>query len=400
MPSILNENGYAIQSTDAILADLLDGYSYTDASGAVVTLKGFKEIYGADTNFDSDTQDGQWLNSIVQIIRDTQERSLQVYNSRDPDNAVGTQQDSLFAINNIQRQVGTKTQTLIDVVVDRALTLKGTEYTIADDAGNEFVLISDAVFASAGIQSLTFEAVNIGNLITTPNTITTTITNILGVVSVNNPLDATVIGEDEESDVAFRLRRTLSVANTSVRYVEGLIGTLRNITNVEAAIVLENTASGQDSNGIPAHSIWVIVSGGLDDEIGQAIYAKIGGNGMKGTQSVNIATSQGSTFIAKFDRPEPQDLYIQFNIRDVVGIDEVGLKSYIASNLFFDIAQSAYSSDVISVIIDGLAAQSSSGKPVDLLLSTDDVNYTEFLTTLTPQKRFNPDINNISINVL
>lgn len=400
MPSVLNANGLTIQSIDEILTDLLDGYSYTDASGSVVTIKGFKEIYGADINTDSDTQDGQWLNSIAQIIRDNQERSLQLYNSRDPDNAVGTQQDSLYSINNIQRQVGTKTQTLIDIEVDRALTLQGGSYTVADGAGNEFILVSDAVFASAGTQSVTFEAVNIGKLITTPNTITTTVTNILGVVSVNNPLDATVLGTDEESDVAFRVRRGQSVANTSVRYLEGLIGTLRNITNVESVLVLENTTSSQDSNGIPAHSIWVIVSGGADADIGQAIYAKIGGNGMKGTQSVNVTTSQGSIFVAKFDRPEPQDLYIQFNIRETVGIDEPALKTYIANNLTFDIAQSAYSSDVIAVVVDGLNAQSSAGKPVDLLLSTNGVDYSEYLTTTTPQKRFNPDVNNISITIL
>ena len=400
MPSILDATGYTIQGTDEIRADYLDGYSYVGEEGTTITIAGLKEIYGADTDFSSDTQDGQALEIEVQAERDRQEGALALYLSRDPNNAVGFQQDSLYAINNIQRKLGTFTTTLIDITVDRALNLEGEAYTVADGAGDEFILVADATFSAAGTQSLSFQSKRIGKILTTPNSINTPITVVLGVTAVNNPLDATVVGTDAETDTQFRLRRTKSVANSSIRYTEALYGQLLDIPGVESVVILENTSANTDANLVPPHGIWVIINGGDNDLIGEVMYSNLGCNDMKGTVSVIINTVFGTTFPVYFDRSIAQDLYIQFNVRGASGLDITALQLYIATNLTYDIAENAYSSQAIEAAIAGLKDQASSGQPVDLLISTDDVTYSEYLPTTTPQYRFNPDISRIAIVVI
>ena len=105
----------------------------------------FKDIYGSDSNLDSDTPDGQMINSFCQSTEDTLELIKQVNAGFDPDQAVGRVLDQRVAINGIQRQAGTYTETNITIVTSKALTLYGLNqtvedpYTVQDNAGNKWI---------------------------------------------------------------------------------------------------------------------------------------------------------------------------------------------------------------------------------------------------------------------
>lgn len=273
-PAIIGPNGISLPSQSDLLNTLLNGTS--DGT------PGLFAIYGADINVDSNSPDGQRLNIIAQIIADLYDYAGQIYTSMDPDQAIGTQLDSRCAINGVIRQGGTYTEQNIVVVVSQAVTLPGLDtaplapFTVADANGNQYQLLTTYNFSGAGTATLAFQAALVGNITSSLNTITNTVTELLGVTSVNNPAAPTVAGLNQETDAALRIRRAASVELPSKGYLQGLIGAITDITGVAQVNIYENDTNTTDANGIPPHSIWIVVDApsSLNTQIGQAIYVK------------------------------------------------------------------------------------------------------------------------------
>ncbi len=299
--------------------------------------------YGADINTDPDSPDGQAINIYVQAILDALDLLTQIYNTFDPDSAIGRTLDERCAINGIQRLGGTFTLTNVTLVVDRALNLvgldsdienpDGTGYTVSDNEGNQFILAESQSISAAGTYVYEFRAKNNGAVLTVPNTIIVPVTIVLGVVSVNNPTVYTSLGIDQETDAQLRLRRQKSVSLSSQGYLAGLLAAILNINGVTSAYVYENNTGATDADDIPSHSIWAIVQGGDSDLIGEAIYSKRNaGCGMKGDEVVDITQVDGTIFQVKFDRVESEDLYIKAHIGSINGTDTPDL-TYIKDQL-------------------------------------------------------------------
>lgn len=288
----------------------------------------FEGIYGEDINLEPSTPDGQMMMIFIQSVLDILDLLTQIYSSFDPDNAFGTTLDQRVAINGIQRQAGTYTTTNITVVTDRALNLYGLDqdvedvYTIADNAGTEWVLVTTQNIGGAGSHVMLFRAKLPGETLTTPNTITSPVTIVLGVVSVNNPTTYAVLGINEETDPELRLRRQKSVSISSQGYLASLLAALENIPDVTSAYVYENVTDSPDGDGVPGHSIWVIVSGGEPEDIADAIYRKRNaGCGMKGDEAYVITQVDGSPFTIRWDYVETEQLYIEFDASSLDGVN-------------------------------------------------------------------------------
>lgn len=287
----------------------------------------YREIYGADINLSSDTPDGQMMNIFIQSILDTQDLLVQIYNSFDPDNAIGLVLDQRVTINGIQRQEGTDTITPITVVVSQSVNLYGLDqedqdtFTVADNAGNRWVLETTVLGVPAGTHVYNFRSRIPGAQLTVPNTINVPVTIVLGVESVNNPTTYSTLGINEESDAQLRLRRQKSVSLSSQGYLAGLIAALENITGMTSAFVYENTSDSTDVDGVPGHSIWVIVAGtAADADIAQAIYTKRNaGCGMKGDVEYTVTQVDGSPFILQWDTVQIRNLFIKFTASSING---------------------------------------------------------------------------------
>ncbi|QEL21721.1 hypothetical protein FQV39_03360 [Bosea sp. F3-2] len=85
---------------------------------------------------------------------------------------------------------------------------------------------------------------------------------------------AAVIGQPVELDAQLRKRQTVSTALPSLTVFEGTIGAVASITGVDRLKGYENDTGTTDANGIPAHSISLVVQGGDATAIAQAIAAK------------------------------------------------------------------------------------------------------------------------------
>lgn len=386
MPNSFDQNGLQTLTQNEIVESL---------------TKDFQDIYGEDINVDSNSPDGQIINIFAQMQEDFYEMLHQVNASFDPDQAIGTVLDQRCAINGIQRKAGTYTYVNIEVTTDRSVTLDGLDnvseedaYTISDNEGNKFVLTTTANL-STGVSSLRFRAKNIGNVEVLPNTITTPVTIILGVLSVNNPTGASEQGENEETDAELRERRKRSVSISNQGYVDGLLAALENIPDVTKASVYQNRTSTTDADGIPGHSVWVVVQGGSDEEIGKVMDNKVAaGVGMKGTTSVNVAQSDGSIATYYFDRPSAQSLYVMLDITPLDGqvlvYDEI--KSAIVSGMKFQPNETVDSSAIICYIksvIDNVA--------LTCQVSTDGTTWETVVTPTTKDKYFEISAENIII---
>lgn len=352
----------------------------------------FKEIYGEDINVDSNSPDGQLINIFAQILMDQYELLSQVYTSFDPDQAVGVVLDQRCAINGIQRKAGTYTYVMLDVTVDRSVTLPGLDensaedsYIVSDNEGNQFVL-DNTENLTAGTTSLRFRAMNIGKVEVLPNTITTPVTIILGVTEINNPSVASEEGTNEETDAELRERRKRSVSISNQGYVDGLYSSLANLPDVTAVSVYQNRGDTTDADGIPGHSIWVVIAGGSDEEIGEVMNYKVaGGVGMKGTQSVNVAQADGSVATYYFDRPTSETLYVQLDITPLDGqvIVPDDIKSSLVNGMHFAPNETVDSSAIICYIKsiqDNVA--------LTCQVSTDGTTWETVVTPTTKDKFF------------
>lgn len=354
----------------------------------------FESIYGTDINLSQDTPDGQLMMIFVQSALDLLDLTTQVYNSMDPDNASGRVLDQRCAINGIQRQAGTHTVTNITLVNSASVSLlgldqeAGTPYTVQDNQGNRWVLIAGITISSPDSTVLAFEAEDAGAITTVPNTITTPVTIVLGVDSVNNPTTYTSLGLDEESDFDLKIRRQRSVSLSSQGYLQGLIAALENITGMTFVQVYENVTGSTDSDGIPSHSIWVIVAGtATPAQIANAIYTKRNaGCGMKGDITYSISQVDGSLFTIHWDDVEAEDLFIKFTAASLDGINEPNIAA-IRSGLVTSFVPGVYEQVNINALATAVQAIDA-----NTLVSSAGFSLTSggaYTSTLTPTLKKN-----------
>lgn len=395
MVDILNSNGLTV-STAIELRDALN--------------EALRNIYGNDINLDQNSPDGQSVGIYVQAGVDLRELIASVYNSFNPDNASGRVLDERVVINNITRKGGTYTITPIDITVDRTVTLSGldddfnnvdgTGYTVQDNAGNEFILI-DTTELTSGTTSLPFRAKNIGLVNTTVGTITNAKTIVLGVTNINNSSAPTSVGQDQETDAQLRLRRQQSVSLSSNGYANGLLGNVLNLDGVIDAKFYENVTNAVDSNGIPAHGMWLIVEGGANSDIANEIYTrKSTGSDMKGDIEVAITTESGVFFTAKFDRPDAQDLYIRFEIKETISgttFPITNIKNYIVDNLIYGIGDFAETSEITEIASDGIVENGGGGVVINVEISDDGSTWVDYLDAPTLDAQWTIDASRITI---
>lgn len=342
--STLDQTGLTIESKANIIAYLI----------AQLQL-----IYGSDINVDSNSPDGQLINIFAQADTDFLEFLQDTYNSFAIATSYGARLDQLVALNGLARIQGTFTQAQVLVTATIALTLPGldqtlvTPFTVADNAGNQFQLVTSHVFGGAGSATLVFQAVTIGQVETTANTITNIVTSTLGITTVNNPSTSLdVIGVNEETDALLKVRHDRSFNLAATGPSDALEAALHNIGDVTDAYVVENN-TGSTLGPIPANTVWPIVAGGTLVEIAQAIYAKKApGCGLKGSVTQSVVRPNGSTFLAQWDVPISQLLYIRFSVTWIgpIVVSNAAIETALAAALVYKLGQNPNIGDIIKAM--------------------------------------------------
>jgi len=322
---LLDGNGLQLKSYDVILSELENN---------------MRSIYGEDINLESNSPDGQLLNILAQAFTDLREMLQRIYDILSLDTATGINLDRAVALIGITRRGGTRTVTPITITTSQALNLIGLDtdaanpYTIQDNAGNRWNLQNTHYFSGADTAVLNFQAETIGHQLTTPNTITTPVTIVLGVSSINNPSLATVIGEDEETDLELRSRAKRSIMLAAVGFVDSLYASLMNLDGMNSVRILENTTNTIDANGTSPHSIHVITAGSATSkDIATTILQKrSGGCGMDGNISYTLTNRDGTPIDIKWSTVVPRYVFAYATVSSLDGINAPNL-TLIKTNL-------------------------------------------------------------------
>lgn len=251
----------------------------------------FQSIYGSDIYIDPDSQDGQLIGVFAQAISDCNQTAITVYNAFSPTYAQGAGLSSVVKINGIQREISTYSTALLTIVGQAGSPINNG--IVQDASKNNWALPTLVTIPPSGTISVTATCQTIGAITALPNTITNITTPQQGWQSATNPA-ASAPGNPVEMDAALRQRQTVSTSLPAQTPLQSIIANVANVVGVGRYAPYENPTGVVDSNGVPAHSIAIVVEGGDATAIATAIEQKKSpGTGTYGTTSVIVYDPSG-----------------------------------------------------------------------------------------------------------
>lgn len=331
----LTDNGIQIERLDDIIADLENK---------------FRQIYGNDINLSPDTPDGQLIGLIAQMKADYEELAESIYKQLDPDLASGAWLEQRVAFAGLARKQAEFSRL-------RAVQLNGKPHTkipadiiVSDGNQNRWRLEQGVTLNSNGSAMADFVCEQAGGFSVPPNTNLTLETVVLGLENVVN-LNATDIGNEEETDSQLRSRFFFSRAKNGENTLATLQGKLSEITGVEKVLVLENREK-TTQNGLSANSIAVTILGGNVANIRKVLLENtpIGITYVGNTASSEIIN--GKTQTVRFSRANVVDISVSMLLvrnTDFQEIDRENIKSTLSA-LDFQIGEMVVLSRLYSPI--------------------------------------------------
>jgi len=294
------------------------GFHFPDYPTVLASLQeDYRSIYGNDVYLEADSQDGQWLAVVALAIYETLALAAATYNSFSPQLAQGDALSRNVKINGIRRFIPTKST--VDLLVVGQVGTQILAGEAEDVLGQKWLLPASVVVPLAGEITVTATAEELGAISAAPNTINKIATPTLGWQTVNNAA-AAVEGAPVETDAALRLRQSVSTALPTLAVLEGLIGAIANLPGVTRYKGYENDSSVTDSDGIPGHSIAIVVEGGDAQTIGDTIaLKKTPGTGTYGTTSVVTVDQYGLPNTIDFFRPTDAVIGVEITIQPLTG---------------------------------------------------------------------------------
>lgn len=267
------------------------------------------------------------------------EQLEKIYKGYDPESSVDDMLESLAKLTGTTRRPSEPSLVLLQCTFTGPGTLEAGVHkaAVAGDPENLWTPVEDFVAPSAGQFPVMFRSVEDGAI--TANLLTVTVIHVPanGWSAVTNEQPASP-GYDTDSDETLRLRREQQLSATGSRTIAAIRSNLVDVSNVQSAEVLENITDFTNADGIPPHSIEVIVYDGSpaaveNDEIAQVIFdSKSEGIATYGNESGTATDDAGETHTINFTRPVDRDVYLTITVTlgtGYVGDDE--LKDLIAS---------------------------------------------------------------------
>lgn len=277
----------------------------------------YQAIYGSDTYLGNDSQDGQLLSVFALAVFDANSATIAAYNAFSPSTAQGAGLSSVVKLNGIARLVPSNSNVdLVCVGQQGTLIISGIA---VDVNNNRWFLPSPTTIPISGQITVTAIAEFSGAVTAVPNTVTTIGTATRGWQSVNNPNYANV-GAPIELDAALRQRQSVSTMLPSLAILDGIVGAIYNLSAVTRVQPYENASSVVDTNGVPGHSIALVVEGGSAQAIGNTILLKkTPGTGTYGSTQVTSFDSYGNPNIISFFRPTMVPITVNLRLTPLVG---------------------------------------------------------------------------------
>lgn len=290
--------------------------SYPDVLAAL--KEEFRAIYGPDIYLEEDSQDGQLVAAYAQRYYDLCALAVSVYNSYSPATAQGAGLSSVVKTNGIRRAVATRSTVDLRIIGQAGTVINNG--VVADSRQNNWILPAQVIIPVSGEITVTALAENAGDIRADAGEIKNIAAgSTRGWQQAYNPFAADS-GAAVETDYQLRKRQAISVALPSLTVFDGTKGGVANIDGVTRWQGYENDTSETDENGIPPHSICMIVEGGDAQAIADVIaLKKTPGCGTYGNTSIQVFDKYGIPSRIKFSRPQDIKMAVEIDVRPLSG---------------------------------------------------------------------------------
>ena len=307
----------------ALVFDPQTGFSADDvaavrAAVAQAWKQAFKSDGTAELNTEPETPAGQLVDSQTASIVQKDSEVLYLANMLNPLKATGIFQDALAEIYFLQRKPAIPSSAVIKCtgLPGTVIPISAQVRSTADDTvwqNTEETKIGDD-----GTCECTFVCQTAGLITAGAGTLTQIQTMVAGWDTATNENAATV-GQNAETQGAFEARRYASVGLNSRGTIAAVYARVANCANVVSCIVRENKTNvpiETDGYFIKAHSVFVSVVGGSDEDIAEAIYNSCSaGCDYNGNTTVSV-TDSATRAVEKvtFYRPDEYDVYVKVTL--------------------------------------------------------------------------------------
>jgi uncharacterized phage protein gp47/JayE len=296
------------------------GIAAPDYADILQELKiAYWSIYGSDADLDPDSQDGQLLAVFAQAVYDSNQVAVQVYNSYAPSTAQGANLSSVVKINGLQRESASNSTATVTVTGVAGTTINNG--IVGDDQGlgTQWALPSVVNIPSGGTVDVTATCTTPGAVAALASTLVVILTPTSGWRSVSNSAAAT-LGAAAETDAALRERQSDSTAVSAKTIDESIYAAIANLPGVTGVNYDDNDTGSTDGNGVPAHSVAFVVTGGDVDSIAQAIASiKSPGTGTYGTTNIVVVDSHGISNTINFFETTQVTITVDVTIQPLTG---------------------------------------------------------------------------------
>lgn len=276
----------------------------------------FVAAFGPAINLAPETPQGQFIgiDALARTLAD--EVVVAVAQGLNLHTAFGHQLDSLGSLMLLPRIAGERSIVTV--------TLTGTANTVVEKGkrastgdGAVFALDDDATIGSGGTVDATMRSVDLGPIAAPAGKLTQIVDAVTGWTAVTNAA-AAQLGRAKESDIDYRSRYTREVSHNGRYGTEHVLATVLAVEGVTDALVRDNdTNASVTTQGIAigAGSLLVVVEGGANSDIGEAILrSKAAGVPTVGNVSVSVPHAQGRTTTVRFRRVDEVALAVSINI--------------------------------------------------------------------------------------
>jgi len=236
------------------------------------------------------TPQNQLASSFAALVSNVYDEFLFLANMFDPAYAFGRYQDAIGQFYGMTR-TGAEPTSVVCNVSGAGVTIPVGALAI-DTSGNIYAATEAVTIPiGGGTLSQTFAALVPGPTQCPAGTLNRIYQAIPGWDTITNPADG-VVGNDTETRAEFEVRRQATLQANARNTLQAIRGAVLNVTNVLDAYTTQNNTGGAITIGgvmLPAHSVYVAVSGGAALDVATAIWSKLPpGPTMVGNTTVNV----------------------------------------------------------------------------------------------------------------
>ena len=305
MPITLDDAGLHILNQAQIAEEM------AQAVKTATTSDGMTLAFGPNWLTSLDSVDGQMINTIAEQLAGLHQVAQDLCASIGI-GGKGKVLESMLTIAGTPRK-GKAFSTVVATLGANAggATVPKNTIVKTSDTGVQFVVSVETVVPPSGTAPVVCAALEAGPVLAAAGTLTVIGTPVAGLVSCTNAADA-VPGVLVEQDEDYRARHTQSVAGAGVQILDAILAAVLEVAGVTSCQVYENDTDLVDGDGILPHSVWVVVEGGADQAIINAIgVPKGGGARCYGATSGTWTDSQGHPHTIAFTRVSAVDWWIK-----------------------------------------------------------------------------------------